>query len=104
MVKVLLLFGKPRDQVGFDNYFEQTHRPLLSKLPDLEVLRINHVAVAVTGESPFYRIVELEFRTEEAMQNGLNSEIGQTMAQDFGSFASGGVTVLLCHSQTTSLT
>jgi uncharacterized protein (TIGR02118 family) len=86
MVKVLLLFGNPMDRAGFDHYFEQTHRPLLAKLPDLKVLRINHVAGAVTGESPFYLVV------------------GQTMAKDFSNFASGGVTVLLCHSQATSLT
>ncbi len=104
MVKVMLLFGKPMDRAGFDHYFEQTHRPLLAKLPDLKVLRINHVAGAVTGESPFYLIVELEFSSEEVMRTGLNSELGQTMAKDFSNFASGGVTVLLCHSQATSLT
>ena len=99
MVKVLLLFGKPVDREAFDHYFEQTHRPLLAKLPDLGALRINHVAGAVTGESPFYLIVELEFSSEEAMQIGLNSDLGQTMAKDFSNFASGGITVLLCQSQ-----
>jgi hypothetical protein len=51
-----------------------------------------------------YLVVELEFSSEKMMRNGLNSELGQTMAKDFSNFASGGVTVLLCHSQATSLT
>lgn len=104
MVKVMLLFGKPMDQEGFDRYFEQTHRPLLARLPNLEALRVNQVAGAVIGESPFYLIVELEFSSEEAMQVGLNSESGQTMAKDFNNFASGGITVLLCRSQAAART
>ena len=32
------------------------------------------------GESPFALIVELGFPSEEAMQQGLNSEAGQAMA------------------------
>ena len=103
MVNVLLLFGSPVDQQSFNDYFERTHRPLLVGLPELETLRINHVAGAITGESPFYLIIELNFSNEEAMRNSLNSEPGQTMAQDFSNFASGGVTVLLCNSQDAAL-
>jgi uncharacterized protein (TIGR02118 family) len=98
MVNVLLLFGNPIDRAAFNDYFERTHRPLLTRLPELDSLRINHVAGAITGESPFYLIIELEFRSEEVMRNGLNSESGKTMARDFSNFASGGVTVLLCNS------
>lgn len=103
MVNVLLLFGSPVDRQAFNDYFERTHRPLLVGLPELETLRINHVAGAITGESPFHLIIELNFSNEEAMRNSLNSESGQTMAQDFSNFASGGVTVLLCNSQDAAL-
>ena len=103
MVKVLLLFGQPLDREAFNRYFERTHRPLLATLPDLEALRVNQVAGAVTGESPFCLIIELEFSSEESMQTGLNSESGRTMAKDFSNFASGGVTVLLCNSSAAEL-
>lgn len=98
MVKVLLLFGKPVDRDAFNRYFEDTHEPLLTRLPDLEALRVNRVAGAVTGDSPFYLIVELEFSSDQVMQTALNSQSGQLMARDFSNFASGGVTVLLCDS------
>jgi uncharacterized protein (TIGR02118 family) len=98
MVNVLLLFGNPVDRAAFNDYFERTHRPLLAGLPELEAFRTNQVAGAIKGDSPFYLIVELEFSSEEVMRYSLNSESGRSMAQDFSNFASGGVTVLLCHS------
>ena len=57
---------------------------------------MNRVVDAAIGTAPYYLIVELQFPTEEAMQEGLNSTAGQSMARDFQAFASGGVTVLFC--------
>jgi hypothetical protein len=47
-------------------------------------------------------IVELHFSSQEAMQEGLNSKIGQKMAGDFKRFASGGVSILFCQSNKTT--
>ncbi len=98
MVKVLLLFGNPIDSRAFDQHFAEVHRPLLANVPGLEALHVNTVAGAAKGKSPFHLIAELHFASEDAMQRGLNSEPGQRMARDFATFASGGVTVLFCHS------
>jgi uncharacterized protein (TIGR02118 family) len=95
VVKVLVLFGFPIDSKRFDRHFELTHCPLLKDIPKLEAIGVSAVEGAVTGESPVYRIVELQFGSEAAMQEGLNSEAGQTMARDFEVFATGGVTVLI---------
>ena len=95
MIKVLVLFGLPVDKDSFDQHFETTHCPLLKEIPELESIGISAVEGAVTGESPVYRIVELQFASESAMQEGLNSEPGQAMARDFGVFATGGVTILV---------
>ncbi len=98
VVKVLVLYGEPADQDLFDAYFEQTHCPLLAKIDRLDALSINQVAGAASGASPYRVVAELHFASEEAMQEGLNSEAGKKMARDFGKFASGGVTILLCQS------
>ena len=103
MVKVLALFGEPSDRETFDEYFNGNHHPLLAKIPRLEQLVVNRIAGSVLGNSPFYLIVELQFASEEAMQEGLNSEQGQAMARDFGMFASGGVTVLFSQATMVSL-
>ena len=97
-VKVLVLFGKPLDSAEFDRHFETVHRPLLKKVSTVQGVSINHVSGSVTGETPFHLVLELCFASEEAMQDGLNSEAGQTMARDYANFASGGVTVLPCRS------
>lgn len=98
MVKVLLLFGDPVDNGLFKLHFERVHLPLLTQIPQLQGYHINSVAGAVVGDSPFHIVAELQFLSEEAMYKGLNSDQGQAMARDLANFASGGVTILLCHS------
>ncbi len=98
MVTVLLLFGSPRDETAFDSYFEETHRPLLNRLPNIEQIIVHRVAGAATGTSPYHVIVELGYPSEDVMQESLNGADGQAMARDFQAFASGGVTILFCQS------
>ncbi len=77
-----------------DEHLESSHVPLVRGIPRLERLVTNRIAGSLTGESPFYLLIELHFQSEEAMQEGLNSEAGQAMGADFSRFASGGVTVV----------
>ncbi len=98
MFKVLLLYGIPIDKTSFDRHFEETHRRFLAAIPNVEAVQVSRVAGSIAGASPFHIVVELEFATEKTLQDGLNSESGQTMARDFARFASGGVTILFCTS------
>ena len=94
MVKTIILFGTPADQATFDQYFANDHRPVLLTVPNLEQLVVNRIAGTAKGDCPYCLMVEMHFASEEAMQAGLNSEAGQTMAKDLSTFASGGVMVL----------
>lgn len=97
MVTVLVLFGPPRDEAAFDSHFEQTHHPLLGRLPNIEQVVIHRVAGAATGTAaPYHLVAELRYPSDEAMQESLNGAAGQAMARDFQAFASGGVTILFC--------
>ena len=98
MDKVLILFGPPVDDAAFARYFEETHRPLLDRLPQLGAIEAHWVTGAVTGDVGVHLLVELGFASEQALQDGLNSDAGQKMARDYPSFASGGVTILLSSS------
>ena len=98
MVNVLVLFGEPIDQAAFDTHFTDVHRPMLTRLPGLEGYRVNEVAAAESGPRPYRLVLELQFLSQEAMQEGLNSDGGQEMARDYSHFASGGVTILFCES------
>ncbi len=103
MVKVLVLFGVPDDQAGFERHFEYDHHPLLLQVPHLKQLDVNRIAGAAKGESPFYMVVEMHFTSEQDLQQGLNSEAGQAMASDLSQFASGGATVLFAQSESQNL-
>ena len=95
MYKVLILFGPPVDEAAFARYFEETHRPILDGLPHLGAIEANWITGSVTGDLAVHLSVELRFASEQALQDGLNSDAGQKMARDYPSFASGGVTILL---------
>ncbi len=99
MFKVLILFGKPVEEISFQRYFEESHCPIVKRIPRLETANFNWIAGSIEGDAPYYLIVELIFDAEEALQVGLNSKAGQAMAQDFTNFASGGVTILFCTSE-----
>ncbi len=98
MVKTIILFGTPADQATFDRYFSENHRPVLLKVPNLQELVVNRIAGTAKGDCPYSLMVEMHFASEEAMQAGLNSKEGQTMAKDLSKFASGGVMVLFSQS------
>ena len=100
MINVLILYGRPVESEAFDAYFANTHRPLLLGIPNVEQMSINYIAGAAQGDPPYYLIVELRFESEEAMQEGLNSETGKAMARDLSQFASGGATILFAHATT----
>jgi len=98
MVKVLILFGDPEDSDKFDEHFDNTHQELLKSLPEVDQLIVNRIAGVVVGDLSYYLIIELHFQSEQQMQNSLNSEQGQAMARDYAEFATGGTTILFCHS------
>ncbi len=100
---MLVLFGNPVDQDAFERSWAATHRSRLNELPNLERVVINRIAAAAHGKSPYYAIEELYFRSEEAMQAGLNSEAGQAMARELSEFASGGYTILFAHATSVTL-
>ena len=70
MDKVLILFGPPVDAAAFARYFEETHRPLLDRLPQLGAIEAHWVTGAVTGDLAVHLLVELCFASEQARKTG----------------------------------
>ena len=94
MVNTLVLCGRPLDKQSFDEHFTEHFRPMLREVPNVDQIVLNRLSGAAKGESPFYVVVDIQFSSEVAMQEGLNSEAGKSMAEDLAAFASGGATVL----------
>lgn len=96
MVKLTVLYGHPDDPAAFEEYYENTHMPMVPKMPNL--LRFETGKVVGTpegGELPYYRIAELWFESMEQMQQSLSTPEGQAPPADLPNFATGGVTIFI---------
>jgi uncharacterized protein (TIGR02118 family) len=95
VVKVIVLYGHPSDPSAFDDHYASTHAPLVEKMPGLELFEVSRVVgTADGGDLPHYRIAELSFESQEALEAALSSPEGQETVADLPNFASGGATVL----------
>ena len=94
MVKGTALYGDPEDPDAFEEYYANTHVPLVMRIPNLQRFEPAKVVATPDGsELPYYRIAELYFEDMEQMQAGFSSPEGQAVAADFPNFATGGVTL-----------
>ena len=95
MVKVIVLYGQPSDPSAFEAHYTGTHVPLAEKLPGLRLFEASRVVGSADGgDPPYYRVAELSFDSQEALQAALGSAEGQETVADIPNFASGGATVL----------
>jgi uncharacterized protein (TIGR02118 family) len=96
MVKSTALFGHPEDPDAFEEYYANTHVPLVEKLPNLQRLEVAKIVATPDGsEPPYHRITELYFEDVEQMQGSFASDEGQAMAADVQNFATGGLTIFI---------
>ena len=87
-VKLVVLYTHPDDPAAFDEHYLGVHGPLVDKIPGVDrwesaVL----VAAADGGEQTYYRMAELYFADQEALQASMGSEQGKATADDFGKIA-----------------
>jgi uncharacterized protein (TIGR02118 family) len=96
MVKLVVAYGKPEDAAAFDEYYANTHEPLVHKIPGLDRFEHGHVLGTPDGsEPPYWYIALLYFADMEALQAGLGSDDGQAAAGDVANFATGGASVMI---------
>src|SRR3954462_7240922 len=77
-IKLVVLYTQPDDADGFAEHYLGVHAPLVNKIPGLqrfEGARI--VAAADGGEQTFFRIAELYFADQAALEAALGSEEGR---------------------------
>lgn len=87
-VKLVVLYTQPDDADNFDHHYLGVHAPLVDKIPGLqrfEGARI--VAAADGGESTYFRIAELYFDDQAALESALGSDEGKATAADFQQIA-----------------
>ncbi|MDQ7843064.1 MAG: EthD family reductase [Armatimonadota bacterium] len=94
MVKLVALYRRPSDPAAFDRHYEQTHLPLVRKMPGLRRLEGWRITGAPGGDAPYYLVAEMFFDDAEAMRAALRSPEGRAAGEDLQRFAGGLVTLV----------
>ena len=96
MAKITTLYGHPTDPAAFEEYYANTHVPLIEKIPNMRQFEAGKVIATPDGsEPPYYWIAEFWFESVEQLQSSLGSSEGQAAAEDIQNFATGGATLFI---------
>jgi uncharacterized protein (TIGR02118 family) len=90
-VKLVGLYTQPDDVDSFDKHYLGVNGPLVDKIPGLqrwEGARI--VAAPDGGDQTYFRIADLYFSDQAALQAALGSNEGQATTGDFQQIAAPG--------------
>jgi len=94
MIKLVALFKRPEDVEEFDRHYEETHTPLMRKVPGLERMEVTRKLKAFRGEPDYYLIAEMYFRDRESFDAAMASEENRAAGKDLMSFAREVVTMV----------
>lgn len=95
MVRLLVLYGQPKDPAAFDKYYYETHIPLAKKMKGLKKWTVGKVAGSAGGQpSPYYYIADLYMENPAAFDELLASPEGKAAVADVPNYATGGATFL----------
>src|SRR6476619_4153755 len=94
MIKLVALFKRPEDMESFNRHYDDTHAPLMSKVPGLERMEVTRNLKSFRGEPDYYLIAEMYFRDKEAFDAAMASEENRAAGKDLMSFAREYVTMV----------
>jgi uncharacterized protein (TIGR02118 family) len=94
MIKLVALFKRPEDVEEFDRHYEDTHAPLMRKVPGMERMEVTRNLRAFRGEPEYYLIAEMYFRDKESFDAAMASEENRAAGKDLMSFAREVVTMV----------
>jgi uncharacterized protein (TIGR02118 family) len=87
-VKLVVLYTQPDDPAAFDEHYIGVHMPLVDKIPGLERAETSKFGAALDGgEQTYYRMAQLYFADQAAMDAAFGSPEGGATAQDYGQIA-----------------
>jgi uncharacterized protein (TIGR02118 family) len=95
MVRLLVLYGQPKDPAAFDRYYDAIHIPLARRMRGLKKWTIGKVIGTPDGtKSPYYYVADLFADSREEIEAILATPEGQAAVEDVPNYATGGVTFL----------
>jgi uncharacterized protein (TIGR02118 family) len=90
--RLVVSYGQPQDPAAFDAYYRDTHTAPALQQPGVLRLTFGHPRPFDPAQPAPYLVAELDFESEESMNQTLVSPEGAAAAGDLGNFATGGVT------------
>jgi uncharacterized protein (TIGR02118 family) len=87
-VKLVVLYAQPEQPEEFERHYTEHHVPLVHKIPGLQQFDSGRlVSAGDGGELSYYRIAELTFADQGALEAALSSEQSQATAADYRKIA-----------------
>ena len=87
-VKLVVLYTQPEDPEAFDRQYLGVHMPMVREIPTLARAESGRFYAAADGaEKTWYRIAELYFADQDALNAGMGSEPGKAVATDYAKIA-----------------
>ena len=87
MIKLVALFTRPENVAIFDAHYDETHAPLMRKVPGLVKMEVTRNLQAFRGEPPYYLMAEMYWRNKESFDAAMASEENRAAGKDLMSFA-----------------
>jgi uncharacterized protein (TIGR02118 family) len=85
VAKLVVLYSKPGDVEGFDEYYRATHMPLAQAVPGSDWSFTRFSGTPRGGEPAYHLMAEATFASDDDLQSGLRSdemrETGRDAAQ-----------------------
>ncbi|MCI4680727.1 EthD family reductase [Rhodoblastus acidophilus] len=95
-IKITVLYGQPKDPAAFEQYYAETHLPLVDEVDDLGPVELSMGLPGPDGSPPeFYRMAELWFENEDHLQSVTATAEWKRVVEDVPKFATGGAKVLV---------
>lgn len=93
MMKLMIIFKQPTDLSRFETTYNSI-LALVERMPNVTRRQVNAVIGSPTGPSPFYRVLEVYFDSQQAMADSLRSPRGQEAGAELTSLPAGTFDVL----------
>lgn len=93
MVRLLVLYGHPKNPTAFDKYYREIHLPLAKRMRGLKKWTIGKVlGTPDGGPPPYYYAADLYAESRGEIEAILATPEGRAAVEDVPNYASGGVT------------
>src|SRR5687768_10576102 len=83
MIRLLVLYGQPKDSASFDKYYHEMHIPIARRMKGLKKWTIGKVLGTPDGQpAPFYYVADLYMESRADFDQLLASLEGQAAVAD----------------------